>query len=44
MRAQILATVLREGGGLVAGGLLVGVSVAWWTGRLVSGYIFDVSA
>jgi putative ABC transport system permease protein len=43
-RAQILATVLREGGGLVAGGLLVGVSVAWWTGRLVSGYIFDVSA
>jgi putative ABC transport system permease protein len=43
-RAQILATVLREGGSLVAGGLLVGVSVTWWTGRLVSGYIFDVSA
>jgi hypothetical protein len=43
-RAQILATVLREGGGLVAGGLLAGVGVAWWTGRLVSGYIFNVSA
>ena len=36
--------MLREGGGLVAGGILVGVTVAWWTGRLVSGYIFNVSA
>lgn len=43
-RAQILATVVREAGGLVAGGLLAGVGVAWWTGRLVSGYIFEVSA
>jgi ABC-type antimicrobial peptide transport system permease subunit len=43
-RVQILATVLREGGGLIAGGLLTGVCIAWWTGHLVSGYVFDVSA
>jgi putative ABC transport system permease protein len=25
-------------------GLAIGIVVAWWTGRLVAGYVFDVSA
>ncbi len=43
-RGQILATVLREGTGVALIGLLIGLAVAWWTGRLVAGYVFDVSA
>jgi len=43
-RAQILATVVREGTGVALIGLAIGIVVAWWTGRLVAGYVFDVSA
>jgi putative ABC transport system permease protein len=43
-RGQILAMVVRDGGGLIAGGLLAGIGVSWWTGHLISAYIFDVSA
>jgi ABC-type antimicrobial peptide transport system permease subunit len=43
-RAQILAKVLREGSGFALIGVVVGIVVAWWTGRLVAGYVFDVSA
>jgi hypothetical protein len=43
-QGQILTTVLRDGGVLVVGGLVLGVGVAWWMGRLVSGYIFGVNA
>ena len=43
-RAQILATVVREGTGVALIGMAIGIVVAWWTGRLVAGYVFDVSA
>jgi putative ABC transport system permease protein len=43
-RGQILASVLREGTAVALIGLLIGIVVAWWTGRLVAGYVFDVSA
>jgi putative ABC transport system permease protein len=43
-RGQILAKVLREGAGVALIGVVVGVVIAWWTGRLVAGYVFDVSA
>ncbi len=43
-RGQILAKVLREGVAVAAVGLAIGVVVAWWTGRLVAGYVFEVSA
>ena len=43
-RAQILAKVLREGAGATLAGLAIGVVVAWWTGRLIGGYVFGVSA
>jgi putative ABC transport system permease protein len=43
-RGQILAKVLRESAGVALIGLAIGIVVAWWTGRLVAGYLFDVSA
>lgn len=43
-RGQILAKVLRESAGVAAIGLAIGIVVAWWTGRLVAGYVFEVSA
>jgi putative ABC transport system permease protein len=43
-RGQILAKVVREGAGVALIGLAIGIVVAWWTGRLVAGYVFDVSA
>jgi ABC-type antimicrobial peptide transport system permease subunit len=41
---QILAAVMDDGGRRVVAGVLIGVTVAWWTGRLVTRYVFDVSA
>ena len=43
-RGQILANVVRDGTAVAAIGLAIGIVVAWWTGRLVAGYVFDVSA
>jgi putative ABC transport system permease protein len=43
-RGQILATVMRDGAGVAAIGVAIGTGAAWWTGRLVAGYVFDVSA
>ena len=43
-RGQIVARILRESAGVAVIGLGIGVVVAWWTGRLVAGYVFDVSA
>lgn len=43
-RGQILAKVLREAAAVASIGVSIGVVVAWWTGRLVAGYVFDVSA
>jgi putative ABC transport system permease protein len=43
-RGQIMGNVLREGAGVAAIGLAIGIVVAWWTGRLVAGYVFGVSA
>jgi putative ABC transport system permease protein len=43
-RGQILARIMREGAGVAMIGLAIGVVVAWWTGRLIAGYVFDVSA
>lgn len=43
-RAQILAKVLREGASVTLIGLAIGTVVAWWTGRVIGGYVFGVSA
>jgi predicted permease len=43
-QGQILATVMRDGGRAVAAGVLMGICIAWWTGRLVTRYVFAVSA
>lgn len=43
-RGQIVAKVLREGAVVAVIGSAIGIVVAWWTGRLVAGYVFDVSA
>jgi ABC-type lipoprotein release transport system permease subunit len=42
--SQILAAIMRDGGRAVVTGVLIGAGVAWWTGRLVTRYVFDVSA
>jgi putative ABC transport system permease protein len=43
-RGQIVATVMRDGARVAAAGVAIGTGLAWWTGRLVAGYVFDVSA
>ncbi len=43
-RGQIVATVMRDGAGVAVAGVAIGAGLAWWTGRLVAGYVFDVSA
>ena len=43
-RGQIVLKILREGAGVALIGLVIGIVVAWWTGRLVAGYVFDVGA
>ncbi|HEY2431615.1 MAG TPA: ADOP family duplicated permease [Vicinamibacterales bacterium] len=43
-RGHVVRRVMREGAGVASIGLAVGVGVAWWTGRLVAGYVFGVSA
>jgi putative ABC transport system permease protein len=42
-QGQIVATVMRDGAGVAAAGVVIGTGLAWWTGRLVAGYVFDVS-
>ena len=43
-QGQVIAAVMRDGAIVAAAGVGIGVAIAWWTGRLVAGYIFDVSA
>jgi putative ABC transport system permease protein len=43
-QGQIVASVMRDGAGAAAAGVAIGIGVAWWTGRLVAGYVFDVNA
>lgn len=43
-RGQIVATVMRDGAGVAVAGIAIGTGLAWWTGRLVAGYVFEVSA
>jgi ABC-type antimicrobial peptide transport system permease subunit len=39
-----MAVVMRDGAIVAAAGVGIGIGVAWWTGRLVAGYVFNVSA
>jgi ABC-type antimicrobial peptide transport system permease subunit len=43
-RGNILAMVLRQGTALVIGGLIVGVLIAAFAGKLVNGFLFGVKA
>ncbi len=43
-RGQIVGTVLRDGSTVAFVGLTLGIVLAWWTGELVTSYVFDVSA
>jgi putative ABC transport system permease protein len=43
-RPQVMAVVMRDGAIVAAAGVGIGIGVAWWTGRLVAGYVFNVSA
>lgn len=43
-RGQIIVGVLREGAVVAAAGVAIGTATAWWMGRLVSSYVFNVSA
>jgi len=43
-RRQVILAVMRDGVGVAAAGVAIGIGLAWWTGRLVAGYVFDVSA
>jgi putative ABC transport system permease protein len=43
-RGQIIIAVMRDGAIVAAAGVAIGSGIAWWTGRLVSTYVFNVSA
>jgi ABC-type antimicrobial peptide transport system permease subunit len=43
-RGQIVGAVMRDGAGVALIGIVIGAGLAWWTGRLVASYVFDVSA
>lgn len=43
-RGQVFWSVVGDAGRTAAPGLLGGLAVAWWTGRLLAGYVFDVGA
>jgi putative ABC transport system permease protein len=43
-RGQIVGAVMRDGAGVAVVGIAIGAGLAWWTGRLVASYVFDVSA
>ena len=42
-RAQVVWIVVKDGGRAVAFGIAGGLVIAWWMGRLVAGYVFDVA-
>lgn len=43
-RGQVFWAVVRDAGRTALPGLVGGLVVAWWTGHLVAGYVFDVRA
>jgi len=43
-RARVFAAVMAEGATAGAAGVLCGLVIAWWTGRVVRQYVFEVSA
>jgi putative ABC transport system permease protein len=43
-RAQVFWSVLRDGAQLAIAGVLLGLIAAWWTGRLMGQYVYDVRA
>ncbi|MGH9409251.1 MAG: ABC transporter permease [Vicinamibacterales bacterium] len=43
-RAQVVWAIVRDGGLVALPGLLAGVTIAWWTGHLIGGYVYEVSA
>ena len=43
-RGQVFWSVVADAGRTALPGLLAGVVAAWWTGRLVAGYVYDVRA
>lgn len=43
-RLQVFWTVLTHGATLSAMGILLGLVLAWWTGRLLAGYVYEVNA
>ncbi|HUL71573.1 MAG TPA: ADOP family duplicated permease [Vicinamibacterales bacterium] len=43
-RGHVFGLVVQHGAALAAQGLALGVLIAWWTGRLMSGYVYQVGA
>ena len=43
-RGQVILAVMRDGAVVAGVGVAIGAGIAWWTGRVVAGYVFDVSA
>jgi putative ABC transport system permease protein len=43
-RAQLFLMVLADGGRVTVMGIAVGLMLAWWTGTLMRGYLFQVTA
>jgi putative ABC transport system permease protein len=42
-RADVYWTVVRGGSGVAVAGTIGGLVLAWWTGRLIGGYVYDVA-
>jgi ABC-type antimicrobial peptide transport system permease subunit len=42
-RAQVFAMIMRDSGSLAVAGIAAGAVMAWWTGRLIGRYVFDVA-
>jgi predicted permease len=42
-RTQVFAAVVRDGLPSAAVGITLGGALAWWTGRLLAGYLFEVA-
>lgn len=43
-RPQVFWIVLSQGAGMAAMGIALGLLLAWWTGRLLGGYVYEVNA
>ncbi|HEX5474627.1 MAG TPA: ABC transporter permease [Vicinamibacterales bacterium] len=41
-RPQVFWMIVRDGGRVAAIGIAAGLLIAWWTGRLIGGYLYDV--